>query len=240
MEDVLRHISEKSVWLSENPTFVHLRNPALDPRERLRFVPCTTHFIMTFADLCRFILPSGTPRDEFEKLADQNLTEESDHWKWFLADLRSLGLDPTLRFTDAVRFLWNDATAKSRVLSYELCRLSATLSSRQKLVMVLAIEATGKVALEAALPAGRDAQRMSGKKLIYFGGHHLESELGHTLAEDEVRALLATIALDASARNELVALVDRIFDLFAAFLDDAFGFISSGGTIEVEPARASF
>ena len=200
-----------SASLGAHPVFVRLRDGSIDAHERLRFVPATAHFIMTFADLCRFFLPVNPPSDRFDELANMNLSEEGDHWKWFLADLSSLDLDPTMRLTDAMRLLWSDATRKTRQLGYELCRASAGLNSLERLVLVLSIEATGKVALESAAAAGREVASKLGKKLVYFGNQHLDSELGHTLSEDDVRRELAVVDLDSAGRQQLEDLVDRVF-----------------------------
>jgi hypothetical protein len=221
---VIDYIDTSSVALSEHPVFVRLRDSSIDARERLRFVPSTAHFIMTFADLCSFFLPVEPPTDRFDELANMNLSEEGDHWKWFLADLSSLELDPTMRLTDAMRLLWSDATSKTRRLSYEICRLSAGLNSIHRLVLVLSIEATGRVALESAAPAGREVASLLGKKLVYFGAQHLDSEHGHTLSEDQVRGELASLELDAPTCEQLEAQVDRVFGYFREMLDDAFRF----------------
>ncbi len=83
-------------------------------------MPSAAHFVMTFADLHHFFLIEEQPRDRFEELANQHLSEEATHWKWYLADLTNLDLDPTLRLTDALRFIWSDATKQTRLLAYQI------------------------------------------------------------------------------------------------------------------------
>ncbi len=222
MKRIFEHIDRASVGLAGHAVLVHLRDSSVDARERLRFVPSTAHFIMSFADLCHFFLPVHPAPDRYQELANLNLAEEGDHWKWFLADLTTLGLDPQLTLTDAIRSLWSDQTSKTRKLTYELCRTSASLDSLERLVLVLSIEATGKVALEAAAPAGREAAALAGKTLVYFGSHHLESELGHTLSEDDVRRELGETVLDPARLAKLEELVDRVFGYFREMLDEAF------------------
>src|SRR6187549_2634042 len=146
MKEVFEYIVRKSTEFARHPLFTYLNDSSVDPLERLRFVPSSVHFVMTFADLYHFGLVEPNPRDRFEELANQHLSEEATHWKWFLADLSNLELDPTMRFTDAVRYIWSDQSAKTRGLAYEICKLSAGLRSIQKLVMVQSIEATGRVA----------------------------------------------------------------------------------------------
>jgi hypothetical protein len=225
VKEVLEHIGKNSDALAEHALWVYLRDPKVPAHERLRFVPCCTHFIMTFADLCRYFLPQNPPRDRYDELVNMNLAEEADHWKWFLADLTNLDVDPQLRFTDAVRAIWSDASVQARLLGYELCKLSADMSSLEKLVMVLCIEATGKVALEASTPAGLEVAASRGLKLVYFGMHHLESENAHTLREDEFDRAVRSLVLDADQRRSFIGLVDQIFTHFGRFVDEAFAFI---------------
>lgn len=222
MKTVFEYITKKSRAFDESPLFVYLRDSSVDPCERLRFVPGSAHFVLTFADLYHFFLTENPPRDRYQELINIHLAEEGSHWKWFLADLTNLDLDPTLRFTDALRFLWSDATIKTRKLAYDMCKLSAGMSSLEKLVMVQAIEATGRVALEAAVPAGREAAKRVGRNLVYFGQHHLDTEREHTIEKDGTQAELDAIAVDDQKRAELFAVVDKVFASFGEFVEETF------------------
>jgi hypothetical protein len=228
MKSVFEYISTKSREFDKSPLFVYLRDPKIDPVDRLQFVPCSAHFVLTFADLYHFFLTANPPKDRYEELINIHLAEEGSHWKWFLADLTNLDLDPTMRFTDALRFLWSDATIKTRKLAYDTCKLSAGLTSLEKLVMVHSIEATGRVALEAAVPAGREAAKRVGKNLVYFGQHHLDTERQHTLEEDGTHAELEAIALDDQKRAELFAVVDKVFANFGEFVEETFDCAKAG------------
>lgn len=221
MKQVFEYIDAQLRSFSKKPLFVFLRDANVDPAQRLKFVPYAAHFVMSFADLYHFFLTEPSPGDRYQELVNVHLSEEGTHWKWFLSDLTNLGLDPTLRFTDAVRFLWGDATVKTRALAYEMCKLSAGLTSLEKLVMVMAIEATGRAALEAAVPAGCEAEAASGRHLVYFGSHHLETERKHTLEEDHVHSALADEVLSEPVRAGLFSIVDRVFGHFGGFVDEA-------------------
>jgi hypothetical protein len=222
MKHVFRHIEARSAAYAREPLFVYLRDERVDPGEKLQFVPWASHFVMTFADLYHFFLIHEPPRDRFEELANIHLSEEGTHWKWFLKDLGVLGMDPTMRFTDAVKFIWSDETIETRRLAYEICKLSAGLTSLHKLVMVNAIEATGRVTLEALIPAGVANEARLGQKLVYFGDHHLDTERQHTIEDDAVRRPIEDLALDDALRAELCGIVDRVFDHFRGFTEDSF------------------
>ncbi|OJY16390.1 MAG: hypothetical protein BGO98_30370 [Myxococcales bacterium 68-20] len=232
MKSVFEHIAAKSRAFNERPLFTHLRDTSIDPCERLRFVPFSAHFILTFADLSHFFFMEPAPRDRYEELINIQLSEEASHWKWFLADLTTLGHDPTLRFTDALRFVWSDATVKTRKLAYDICRLSAGLSSLEKLVLVHTLEATGRVAFEAAVPAGRAAGAQLKRNLVFFGPHHLEMEMQHTLEDEDTHKELESIAIDEPMRARLFAVVDRVFDSFNDFVDESYECAKSGRGFE--------
>ena len=102
MKEVFEYIKDRSRSFDQKPLFVYLRDDRVDPTRRLEFVPHVAHFVMTFADLYHFFLTEDPPSDRYQELINTHLAEEGSHWKWFLWDLTSLGLDPTLRFTDAI------------------------------------------------------------------------------------------------------------------------------------------
>jgi predicted membrane-bound spermidine synthase len=90
------------------------------------------------------VLREEPAKDDFQALVNAHTQEDGGHWNWFLADLASLGQDPRLPFSDALRFLWSERTTKLRMLSYGMCRLGLGASSLHKLVLVQCIEATAE------------------------------------------------------------------------------------------------
>ena len=225
MKEVFEHIARKTRDYEQRPIFRHMRDATLPPHQRLRFIPYLSYFVMSFADLYRHVLPEHPPRDRYQELVNTHLSEESSHWGWFLVDLANLELDPPLRLTEALRFLWGDETVESRMLSYAMCQIATGCTSLEKLVVVQAIESTGRVALTSAVHAGGavNAER-SRRKLVYFGTHHLDTEMNHTLEEDDVHASLAAVILEPSMRLRMTALVDTVFDGFTRFADEAYAF----------------
>jgi len=238
MKQVFDHINQASRKFEARPLFRFLRDDTSPPEQRMKFVPCMAHFVMTFADLYHFFLTEESPKDEFEKYVNIHLSEEGSHWKWFLSDLTNMDLDPPVRFTDALRFLWGDSTMKTRRLAYEICRLSGGMSSLHKLVLVMAIEATGRVGLEAAVPVGDQVATSLGRKLVYFGMHHLDTERQHTLEESSVHSSLEQIVLTPEMRAELCGVVDKVFHHFEGFVDDAFSFAKQKGEFSLPAAQA--
>lgn len=222
MKEVFAHIAQKSTEYAENSMFVYLRDSRIEAHRRLEFVPWISHFVMTFADLYNSFLVEEPPADALQELVNTHLREESTHWKWFLTDLETMGLNPTMNFTDALKLLWGKETLKTRELAYAVCQMSSKLSSLERLVLIHAIEATGRVALEALVPVGVEFGVSSGRKLVYFGQHHLDTERGHTVEEESTRRFLEEIAIEPAQLEGLKALVDDVFSRFGTFADEAF------------------
>jgi hypothetical protein len=112
------------------------------------------------------------------------------------------------------------------------------MSSLQKLVLVHSIEATGRVGLEAAVPVGNAVAKETKRNLVYFGGHHLDTELQHTLEEDHVHAELAALELSQAQIDDLCGIVDKVFAHFGGFVDEAYRVAKSNRTIGESVAQA--
>lgn len=228
MKQIFEHIKARSAQYAKSPIFLHLGDERLDARKRLEFVPYISHFVLTFADLYNYFLIEEPANDRYQELVNAHLGEESTHWKWFLTDLETMGLNPSLKFTDALKLLWGPDTLKTRALAYEVCQLNAQLSSLERLVLVHAIEATGRVALEALVPVGVELAKTSPRKLIYFGQHHLDTERAHTVEEDDTKRFLENIPVTDAQVITLCQLVDQVFLHFEAFAAEAFTRAASG------------
>jgi hypothetical protein len=222
MKQLREYIANRGHDFAERPLFAYLRDTTVDARRRLAFAPFLAHFVMSFADLYRFFLVQNEPRDRYQELINVHLSEDSGHWKWFLADLATMGLDPTLTFSGALRFLWSDATIKTRSLTYEICRLSAGMSSLQTLALVNCVEVAGRVALGAAAVAGHDLETQLGRKLVYFGSHHIDTEANHALEQPTVHRLIDEVILDDVERAKVRAIVGQSFEHFRGFVDEVF------------------
>jgi hypothetical protein len=231
MKTIFEQIESRKRRFADRPIFLFMRDEARPAQERLAFVPYLSHFILTFADLYRFVLPEHPPRDRYQELVNIHLSEEETHFGWFLADLANMDLDPEVRFSDTLKFIWSDATLKSRMLAYHMCRMGFGASSLRKLVQVQAIESTGRVALESLVCAGGGVFGRSRKKLVYFGQHHLETETHHTLEESSMRESLEAIVFDERTRTEMLAVVDEVFQHFTAFADEAYEYAAKGSAL---------
>lgn len=214
-----------------------LRDSSVDPLKRLAFVPAIAHFVLTFADLYTHLLREEPPRDDYQALVNAHTREDDDHWKWYLTDLATLGADPKMAFSDAVRFLFGEATLQTRLLSYHMCRMGLAAGSLERLVIVQCIEAAGRVSLGASAVVAREIGERTGQSLVYFGPHHVETEDRHLLWTDRVERELRSLRLSDERAEELCALVHRSFDLFTAFSRELLAFGQTEQRFPPPPTR---
>ena len=84
---------------------------------------------MAAKDLNSCVFREETTNNPIQKLINFHTREDGRHWKWFLSDLEKLELDPLLRFTDTLRFIWGEETEKARLLAYTLVAGTFTADS---------------------------------------------------------------------------------------------------------------
>jgi hypothetical protein len=227
MRQLLQYIQSKTDDFRERPLFAYLGDTGVPPEIRLRFAPYVSHFVMTIADLWP-LFAEHPPKDGLQELVNDHVEQEENHCEWFLSDLTSLELDPKIRFTDAIRFIWGDACAKSRLVSYEICRLLQGATALHKLVIIYSIEGTARTSFEAAVTAARQLETASGRGLSYMGPRHLNAELHHTVEAGATRQSLESLSIPESMRVELHAVVDKIFFHFTQFVDEVFVAANNG------------
>lgn len=227
MKPVLDRIQQRTREFSELPVFRYMADRSIDPAQRLALAPCMAHYVMTFADMNAHVLREEPARDRYQELVNVHTQEDASHWPWFAADLARLGLDRAFKFSEVLEFLWGDATVKSRLLSYEMCRLSLGADSLHKLAIVECVEATGSVFLGVSAGIGEELRARSDQEYTYYGANHFSFESGHTMGTDDVESELAAIPLTPEQRETLLALVDRVFALYTEFVGELFAYATA-------------
>ncbi len=220
MQQVLEHLDEKLAEYAEAPLFAYLRDPNVEPRQKLSFAPHVAHFVLGFTDLCALTLPQEPPPDEYQALVNANAREDLEHWRWFLADLDALGLNPTLPLNQAMQLVWSPETVRTRILTYHLHHLTLGANSLEKVILVRCIEGAFQVTVRDLAPVARDYQARTGIPLQYLGGPHFEAEENHTTEDEELSIPLQDLVLTPEESRELCALIDRALALFTGFADE--------------------
>ena len=220
MRDVLAFIQQKKREFAALPVFDFMRDARVPPEQRLALAPCMAHYVMTFADVNVYVLRQEPATDRFQELVNIHTYEDASHWPWYVEDLARLGLDREHKLSDVLEFLWGEATVRSRVLSYEMCRLILQGTSLHRLAICECVEETGNVFLGVAAEIGRELRRATDVEYVYYGPHHFGCESGHTMGTPGVEQLLEEIRLTAGEQAECRALVERVFALYTAFVGE--------------------
>jgi hypothetical protein len=220
MRRVIARLEQRIAEYSRLPLFDFLGDSSVDPRARLAFAPSVAHFVMSFADLYAFVLQIQPATDKYQELVNAHAQEDQEHWRWYLDDLEKLGFDPKVSFTNALRFIWSDATISTRTLTYRMCRLGYGASSLEKLTLVHVIEAAGKITVAGVSKAGTEYAKQTGKKLVYLGHHHLATESDHTLEDVNVHQDIAAIQLPDAELAAHLGMVDDGMSAFTAFANE--------------------
>lgn len=221
MKTVLDGIERRRRQFAELPFFHRLDAAPPGEVEALRFLRNAAHFVMAFADLNTFVFREEPTADEWQLLVNQHTYQDDHHWEWYLSDLRALGLDDEMRFTDALRFVWHADNRATRLLSYKLWSLAERASGLERFVIIEAIEATGQVLFDRllALGAGLRPEQLHGR-LIYVAHDHVSVERGHVGGRSEADARASEVCLDATSRVTCMELADRVFVSFSEWVDE--------------------
>lgn len=216
MQRVMTRIAARSAEFARSPMLAYLRDASVPTRQRLRFLPYATHFVMAFRDLCALLLPSDDRGDPCQAMLNALAREDDGHWRWFIADLAALEHDRTLRLSEAIEFIWSDATTQTRLLSYTICAQAMGASPTEKLVLVQCVEACFRQSAGALGALAEAFRHETGKRLGYVGPRHVEAEAQHTEDPAVLRGLAAMELSDEAAARTL-AIVERTFDAFTRF-----------------------
>lgn len=235
MKPVLKHIQGHKRRYAALPFFAFLRDDRLSPHERLAFFPCMAPFIMSFGDLNRHVMREEPTDDPYQKMLNAHSVEDDHHWPWYLEDFAKLDHDQPRAPTDTMRFLFSDATVRSRMLSHRLAHLIWLGTPAVRLAVVEAIEETGNVLFGLTTRLAGAIERESGVELRYCGEFHYRLETGHAMNGDH--AELARIELNEAERADAIERVDAVFALFTGWTHELLAFAESrrSGTAGAAP-----
>lgn len=222
MKEVLELIETKRQEFIRLPFFAFLKDRSIDLKKRASGIPFWAHFVMSFKDLNVYVLRQEPTDDPIQAMINQHTYEDASHWVWYVKDLDILGIDHSLRFTDALRFLWSEETQKARQLSYDLLQLCAAQTDPVlRLAIIEAIEATGTTALaEGLVQLSQELQELTQKRSYYFSDHHLQVETGHIqagLEQGDTEQFFDSIQLTAEQKAKAFELVEAVFAQFTSF-----------------------
>jgi hypothetical protein len=162
-----------------------------------------------------------------QQLVNIHTEEDAHHWPWYLNDLAAMGLDKQMRFSEALRFVWSDATIASRMLTYKFCAIALNATPTEKLAIVETVEMTGNTFLHLAAEISAQVRDESAGRHVYYGPHHAGCESGHHMGTPDVENYLDTIELTPDDRERCCTLIDNIYGLYIAFTEEAYRFVTT-------------
>ena len=215
MKEVLAFIEVKKHEFSQLPLFKFMQDRSIDPRQRLGFAPCISPFAMNFGDFNKYVLRENNPTSRIQELINIHTYEDDHHWLWFLKDLEKLGFNHSLKFNDALKFMWSEETKKTRLVCNKIAQLySPEKEPLLRLSISEAIEATGHVILFNTAEVIKDLEPITQQKYSYFGLSHFAVETGYPMGTENVEEYILSLELTEETRMKAFELVEKVFDAF--------------------------
>ena len=217
MKEVLALIENKKQDFARLPFFEYMQDRSIDPRQRLAFAPCMAPFVMSFRDLNQNVFREEPTTNEIQLIINKHTREEDCHWIWFLEDLEKLGFDISLKYSDALKFLWSEETKIARRAAYELYRYAFEASPVQKLIVIEVEEATVDVFLSVSSQVILELVSSLNREYRYFGAGHLMAEIDHSYCLPETQKVIENIQITAEDYQYYSDLVEKVFEVFTEF-----------------------
>jgi hypothetical protein len=234
-QEILELIEKRKQEFAKLPFFEFLADESIDPMKRLAWAPYMAFFAMSFKDINAYALYKESPDDPIQKMINQHCEEDGRHWRWYLKDIKKLGLDQPQKFTDHLEFLWGKDTEKTRYLCHNLfALLTFEEDTVIKLAAIEAIEATGVVALPLFAKLGNELQKVTKDRYSYFSASHAKVETGHIISGldcNETEKFLTRIKLTEEQKSKAFRAVEIVFNSYTEFIN---GIISYVKTVEEE------
>lgn len=195
---------------ANNPLHQKLRSD-LPIKSKLSFLPKMVFFVMGFKDLMQ-IVRYPNPVNQEQENVNIHSDEDSNHWVWFLKDLKLVsGKFSNTQPDELIASVWSDDTLAVRNTIYTFSRYIRNIEEPvARMLMVEVLEITFNKFKEAIHPVLKNAGLYD--QLAYFGKVHQETEENHTTgtSDDEIGHLIDL--LPDHLREEMLLVVNELFD----------------------------
>lgn len=223
MKELSELISSERTKLSQNPLNVYFLKTTVSFEEKISCLDRMTFFILGFKDLM-LLMRYQSPASDLELILNQHSEEDSQHWQWFLKDLRHLGINSKFGkdVTQAFAQIWSEDDFPIRNMVYKTTHyIQQYHHPAFRLLMVMVLESGFATFAEVMHPVLKKAGMY--EKLEYFGQVHGDAESNHQLdtysdADNHFDELLDLCINDLSEAEylEAKAMVKDLFrDLYA-------------------------
>jgi hypothetical protein len=231
MKRVLAHIAVRSERFAQEPMFRYLRDKSIDPEQRLCFMPMMAHFVFSFMDINKYILRNEALDSPLQRMINTHTYEDATHWPWWIRDMKNAGLDKTCSFTEAMLFVWSEATRRSRMLTYDIIAMASKATPNQLLAIVETVESTGN---KFQGTTAEVCEEIENNQFSYLGHKHLSVESGHTMGTPEVMSYLEGIEFSDEELTETIAMVDKLFRGFTSFVAEMYEWVTTHNLPELQ------
>lgn len=228
MKEVLSLIEKKKHELEQLPLLKLMDNDEIDPLQRLAWIPCLAPFAMNFGDLNKYVLRQEPTTSKIQQIINIHTYEDDHHWIWFLEDIKKLGLDYSIPFSDSLRFMWSKETHKTRLVCHKI-GLLYTFNTEPILRLCIseAIEATGHVILYRTAQIAKILTEDSKLKYRYFGQSHFDVETGHPMGTENVESFIASLEMTEDTKKTAFELVDAVFVAFTEMFHECMDYVNN-------------
>jgi len=180
--------------MTNHPICYYLQAEDIPLDERvIRVTPSILYFSMGFKDVCNLYLNYPLEEAKGNKLKaaiNDHCREDGTHWKWLMADLRTLGINRSPNIAKTVSYLWGSDVECARKSVYgliTLCHLADHPLLR--ICIIQCMETMGHHLFKIFSQLGMEFEQKTGKKLYYFGKTHLDHEEGHLMCNPTDKVL---------------------------------------------------
>lgn len=181
MSVLLQRIADRQAQLEQHSFCQHLFNRRDLSGQAYSFVPHMTFFVLGFRDILEEIRIKN-PKTELEISINTHCSEDSDHWLWFIEDLKTLGMDVDYWGGDMsaiLKALWCTDNYPIREMVYRVVsHIRATKTPEEKMIVLDCLESAFSVFINNL---NYVTQRKGDyERLKYFGSEHYEDEASHS------------------------------------------------------------
>ncbi len=220
MQAILQLIEQKNQEYAQHPFFQYLADPEIDPYQKLSFAPVIAPLALEFGELCNRVFKQEPTTDPLQAMVNQHAEEEHFHWQWLIEDLEKLGIDYSMRFSDALKFIWSKHTRVARSMYYRFERYTEGDDPILKLVAIEVAEVTANVFFRATRPIALQLQATTGQELRYFGMCHNQVENTHTLHMPDSMEILRNLEVSEETFQRSLEVVERGFEFFNELMQE--------------------
>jgi hypothetical protein len=181
MSTLLQKIATQQSQLENHIFCQHLLHHKDISLNAYGFVPHMTFFVLGFRDILEEIRVKN-PKTELEISLNAHCDEDSEHWLWFIEDLKVLNMDVNYwggDISSVLSSLWSRKNHPIRKMVYDVvCHIRSTKTADEKMIIIDCLESAFSVFINSL----NSITHRNGyyEKLKYFGSQHYEDEASHS------------------------------------------------------------